>query len=451
MESTIQPPVSPRQRPREEQREPRRSTPAPQHAGHDDWGHVEKPRNRTMIATAVAAAALLLALFAVGFIPRTRENQELNADAEAARTAPVPVSVAKPTPGPKTIDISVPGTLRPWQEVSIYARTTGYLKKWYPDISNHVKAGQLMAEIDSPEVDAQLQAAIASLAQMKAALLAAQSDEQIAQTTYVRFYALRDTNGVTQQQLDQYAATLSSDKAHVEQARANIQNAEANVKQLSDLQSFEKVIAPFPGVISSRPYDIGALILASPTDPTVLPIYKIAENDVLRVFVNVPQSSALSVQKRMTADVTAIERPGRTFTGTVMGTTNYLDPTSRSLLTEVKVPNDDEALLPGMYVYVHFKLDRPHPPLLVPGPAIIENAQGSQVAVVQDGKIHFVKVKLGEDFGSTVEVTEGLNGNEEIVATPGERIAEGVSAKALASSDDNPRAASNVKIAEAQK
>ena len=148
---------------------------------------------------------------------------------------------------------------------------------------------------------------------------------------------------------------------------------------------------------------------------------------MLRVFVNVPQSSALSIVKGMDAQVVARERPGQNFVGKVMGTTNYLDPGSRSLLTEIKVPNDGGALLPGMYVEVHFHVNRIHPPLMVPGPAIISDAQGTRIAVVKDGKVRFASVSLGQDFGSTVEVTEGLEGDEKLIANPGERIVDGAS------------------------
>jgi RND family efflux transporter MFP subunit len=397
---------------------------------HDDWGEVTKPKRGAMTITAIIVAALIVALFLTGFIPRARQNRQLAADAEAARDAAVPVNVAVPVPSKTDVDITVPGTLRPTQETSVYARTTGYLGQWWADISNHVKQGQLLAKIDSPEVDQQLDQARAALLQMQAAVTKAQSDLQIAQVTYARYMTLRGTAGVTQQDLDQKTADMNSAAATLQSAVANVKAGEANVKRLTELQSFENVVAPFDGVITGRAYDTGALILADPTDASTKPMYKIAENDILRVFVNVPQSSALSILQGMPARVTARERPGRIFTGTVLGTTNYLDPASRSLLTEVKVPNQDGALLPGMYVDVTFEVHRTSAPLLIPGPALIQNAEGNRVAIIQDGKAHFVQVKLGIDYGNNVEITEGLKGDEQVIANPGERVIEGAKVRA---------------------
>jgi membrane fusion protein, multidrug efflux system len=266
---------------------------------------------------------------------------------------------------------------------------------------------------------------------MNAAALKAQSDLQIAQVTYNRYQALKGTSGVTQQDLDQKTADMNAAQAALASANANVQAAEADVKRLSDLQSYEQVIAPFSGVVTGRAYDVGALILADPTQTDTQPMYKIAENDVLRVFVNVPQSSALSIVKHMKANVTTRERPGRVFQGEVMGTTNYLDTTSRSLLTEVKVPNADGALLPGMYVNVDFQVTRPTPPMLVPGPALIDNADGEHVAIVRDGKVHYQPVTVGIDYGATAEITGGLTGDEQIIANPGERTIEGAKVRAI--------------------
>jgi RND family efflux transporter MFP subunit len=397
---------------------------------HDDWGEVNKPKRGAMLVTAIVAGVLIVGLFLTGFIPRTQQNAQLEADAQAERDSGVPVNVAQPVPSKADVEITVPGTLRPEQETSIFARTTGYLGKWSADISNHVKKGELMATIDAPDVDQQLSQAQAALAQLKAAVEKAESDLLIAQQTYARFESLKGSAGVTQQELDQYYANQTAAKASLDSAKANVEAGEANVKRLSDLQSFEKIIAPFDGVVTGRAYDTGAMIIADPTDVNTKPIYKIAENDVLRVFVNVPQSSALSIKQFMPAKVTVRERPGKVFSGQVLGTTNYLDPGSRALLTEVKVPNQSGELLPGMFVNVTFDEHRDKTPLLVPGPALIQSADGNQVAIIQDGKAHFVPVKLGIDYGATIEVTEGLNGDEQIIANPGERVVEGVKVRA---------------------
>jgi RND family efflux transporter MFP subunit len=385
-----------------------------------------------VITAAVIGIVLLLSLLFIGLIPRQRDANALDASALAAMNAPVPVNVILPRRAQEVMKISMPANLRPWQEVSIFSRTTGYLKKFYVDISEHVTAGQLMAEIDTPEVDQQLKQAQAALLQTQAAVNRAISDRDLAQVTYERYQQLAASHSATAQDVDTKKSTLAVDEANLQSAKANVAAAEANVQRLLQMQSFEKVVAPFSGVISGRGYDVGSLILADPTNvDSMKPMFKIAQNDVLRVFVNVPQSSALTIRKGMQVDVTARELPGQTFVGTVMGTTNYLDQTNRSLLTEVKVLNvkgaDGEfALLPGMYVTVNFVVKRGTPPLVIPSPALVTNSDGTQVAIVQNGQAHFVKVVLGQDFGNEVEVVEGLKGDERIIANPGERIVEGV-------------------------
>jgi RND family efflux transporter MFP subunit len=412
----------------------------PAHNGESDHEHVlaptevnTPPRGRLILGT-VVVGMLLAALLLVGSIPREHTNKELTALAAAALNAPVLVSTTQPTTAPQTTEIALPANLRPWQEVSIFARTTGYLKNFVVDISDQVKQGQLLAIIDAPEVDQQLQQARAALDQTKAAVYKAQSDLNLATVTYNRYEQLSHTNSVTPQDLDTTKAAVIADQANVKAADANVGAAQANVQRLEQMVLFEKITAPFAGVVTGRTYDVGALINADPTTVDIKPMFKIAENDVLRVFVNVPQSSALEIQKGMQVKVTAREVPGRTFTGTVMGTTNYLDQTNRSLLTEVKVKNEENpdgsfALLPGMFVNVNIEVHHNKPSLLVPAPALVNNADGTQLAVVQDGKIHFVKVDVGQDFGQQIEITNGLKGDEQIVATPGERIAEGVPAQ----------------------
>ncbi|MDB5171322.1 MAG: mdtA 3 [Phycisphaerales bacterium] len=409
------------------------------HAAEHDRVDLNIPHARKgwIIAAAVVAVVVIAIMLTVGVLPRLHLATELNADAQAALNAPVPVTAVTPRRSSETLDVHLPGSLRPWQEVSIFARTTGYLKKYYVDISNQVTAGQLMADVDSPEVDQQLRAAQASLQQMQASAAKAKTDLGFAQATWKRYESLKGTNGVTQQELEQFQANYNSAQSALRSAEANVAVAEADVKRFTELQSFEKVVAPFSGVVSGRAFDVGSLILANPTSIDTLPMFKIAQNDVLRVFVNVPQTYALTIKKGMEVKVTARERPGREFTGVVMGTTNYLDPTARSLLTEVKVPNADFALLPGMYVEAVFHVMREQPPLVIPAPALVSGADGTQVGIIKDGKVHFQNVKLGVDYGNEVEIVSGLEGNEQIVGNPGERTVEGA-AVAVASPETEP-------------
>lgn len=441
MESTKWPaPPAPKHRPLGKPHESGFEPVLPAHNGQPEHEHVLQPDEVTaapkgrLILGAIVVVALLAALLLVGFIPREHVNKELAVEANEALNAPILVNTTQPTPAPLTTEIQLPANLRPWQETSIFARTTGYLKKFVVDINDQVKVGQLMAIIDAPEVDQQLQQARAALDQTKAAVGKSQSDLNLAEVTYQRYYKLASTNSVTAQDLDTTRATLLADQANLKAAEANVGAAQANVQRLEQLVDFEKVTAPFSGVVTGRTYDVGALITADPTTTDILPMFKIAENDVLRVFVNVPQSSALEIEKGMQVKVYAREVPGRAFTGTIMGTTNYLNQTSRSLLTEVKVRNEENpdgsfALLPGMYVTVDIEVHHKKPSLLVPAPALINNADGTQLATVQDGKVHFVKVAVGQDFGQRIEITDGLKGDEQIIATPGERVAEGVPAR----------------------
>lgn len=437
MQTTQLPPRTPHQPPaRERERQGDVVAPQPGHGngatGHDgDQIDLTTPpaKRGWVVAVAVAAVLVFCLLFVTGLLPRLHTNKELAANAEDAIDAPVPVNVVAPRPSPAVIEVHLPATLRPWQEVSLFARTTGYLKKYYVDISNQVTKGQLMADIDSPEVDAQLRGALATLEQQKAALGKAQTDFNFAKATLNRYEQVHDS--VTQQELEQYRSNYNAATANLRSAEANVGVAEAEVKRLSEMQSFEKLTAPFGGVVTGRAYDVGAMILANPTATDVLPLFKLAENDVLRAFVYVPQTYALMIQKDMEVKITARERPGRVFTGFVMGTTNYLDPSARTLMTEVKIPNPELALLPGMYVEAAFQVKRDHPPLNIPAPSLIVTADGNDVAVAKDGHVHFQKVELGVDYGNEVEVVTGLSGDEQIVTNPGERLTDGVKVRVV--------------------
>lgn len=417
--------------------------------------NVPKPRAGWVILAAAIAMVALAALLLTGLIPMNRQNKELAADAEDAANAPVMVTVIRPHRAQASIHVSLPGTLRPWQEVSIFARTTGYLKKYNFDISNEVKATNLLAEIDTPELNEELAQAEAAADLAKASVIRATADRDLAKSTLERNIALKETQSVSPQTLDEKQSAVNVAEANIASAKANVAAAEASVRRLTKLQGFQKVTAPFSGVVTGRGYDVGSLIIANPTATDAKPMFKLAENDILRAFVNIPQSFALQVKKGMVVNVTVRERPGQTFPGFVMGTTNYLDPTNRSLLTEVKVPNPKEpdgtfALLPGMYVETSFTVTRNTPPLVVPGPSLVNNAQGSQVVVMSNGTAHFKKVVIGKDFGNEVEIAEGLNGDEEVIANPGERIVEGVAVSTGDSGDapapGNPQ--NSVKVSE---
>jgi RND family efflux transporter MFP subunit len=421
----------------------------PHDAGHDEIDlNVREPRPLWVILAGVLAVAALAALLLTGLIPRHRQAKELEADAEAATGAPVQVEVAAPKRAAPVLNVALPGTLRPWQEVSIFARTSGYLKKYYVDISNSVEPGQLLAEIETPETDQELRQAEAAVLQTKAAVTKAVADRDLAKTTWERYRQLVSSNFLSQQEAAEKEAALNAAEATLQSVQANVAAAEANVRRFTELQQFQKVSAPFGGVVTGRGYDVGSLITANPTAADTRPLFKIAANDVLRAFVNVPQSTALQIRKGMKVKVTARERAGRVFEGYVMGTTNYLDPANRSLLTQIKVPNVKEAdgsfaLLPGMFVQVSLEVNRDAPPLLIPAPALVNNSDGMRVATVKDGLVRFRPVTLGQDFGNEVEVLEGLAGDELVIANPGERTVEGA-AVVIAGARSTPHPAEKV-------
>jgi len=323
------------------------------------------------------------------------------------------------------------------QETAIYARTTGYLKKWNFDYGAHVKKNEVLAVIDSPDVDEQLREARASLESDKANQSKAELDFTYMDTTAKRYEALIKTNGVTPQELDMYHANLAKARTAVNVATAQLHADEANVKRLEDLQSFETITAPFDGTVTARNYDIGALINANGTAGGQ-PMFRVAETDVLRVWVNVPQNYATQIKLDMPAQIEVREYPGKKFTGVVKHTAGALDSNTRTLATEVQIPNAEGKLLSGMYCQVYFQVSNAARPLIVPVSALISNAQGNQIAVVGDDLIaHYKQVELGRDYGTDVEVASGLETTDQIITNPGERLGEGVKVRIV---KDKPEA-----------
>lgn len=342
---------------------------------------------------------------------RSRAETEL----ELARTteaAAVPtVDVMRPTPGAPDQALVLPGNTQAFSDTSIYARTNGYLKRWYFDIGAHVKRGQLLAEIDTPEVDQQLRQARADLA-------TAQANLKLAQITAERNENLLKTRSVSTQDRDNAVGAMNSDKAIV-------QSREANVAQLEQLQSFERVEAPFDGVVTARNIDIGALIAAGGAAPA-RELFHMSAIDTLRVYVQVPESYAPAIRVGSTANVTADEYPGQSFTGTLTRTANAIDMASRTLMVEVDVPNPNEKLLPGAYVNVHFRLPAAVKSVTVPANTLLFRKEGLQAGVVRDGKVQLVPVKIGRDYGDIVEVIEGLSPTDEVILNPSDLLVSGV-------------------------
>ena len=363
---------------------------------------------------------LLVIVLVVAFVVIWGISSRRKADAQLSqetRDLAIPtVSVIHPKLGAPQQEIVIPGDMQPYTDAPIFARTNGYLKKWYVDIGARVKAGQLLAEIDSPEVDQQLQQARADMA-------TAQANMSLAEITATRYKDLLKTDSVAQQDVDNATGNYDARKAAVE-------SAQANVKRLQEMQSFEKVYAPFDGMITARNTDIGQLIDSGSGGGTARELFHIQAMNPLRVYVNVPQLNSPDIRPGLHADLVLREFPGRHFQGTVVRSAGAIDNTSRTLLTEVDVDNSAGLLKPGGYVEVHLRLPTSVSTYTIPVNATIFKSAGLQVAVVKGGKtISLIPVTPGRDFGTDMEIVAGLKGDESIVLNPSDSLTDGTTVR----------------------
>jgi len=373
-------------------------------------------RRRWIILGGVLALALL---FVVGLLPRLRLWHSLDTRAEARRSAAPSVGTTHAERAAPIADIPLPGTTEPILVTGIYARTNGYLTARHVDIGDHVTAGSPLAEIAAPEVDEQLGQARAALAEAQATVAKLQADRALAHSTLQRYVAA-GVGSVSKQQMDERSAAVTDTERAVDAAQATANANQANVDRLLELQGFERVTAPFEGIIIARHVDPGALVSAGSTQGTT-ELFRLAQVDTLRILVYVPQAYAPDIHVGQTADVTVRELPDRVFPGTVTRTAGAIDPSSRTLLTEVQVPNRDGALLAGSYVTVHFKVERANPPLLLTATALLIDAQGVRVGVVDpDSTLHYRRVAVGRDYGDRIEVLQGIDAADVVaVGVPG--------------------------------
>jgi RND family efflux transporter MFP subunit len=334
-------------------------------------------------------------------------------------------------------DRSLPGTTQAIQDAIIYARVSGYLSKRYVDIGDHVKAGQLLAEIQSPELDQQLSQSRANLVQASKQLDLQNANLELARATMERYKGADQEQSVAKLLVDQSVAGYGTARAAVAAAQATVASNEANVRQFEAMTAFERVLAPFDGTVTQRNVDVGALITAgSPTNNTsaaptsvtgtATGLFEVAQIDTLRAFVTVPQALAQNVQPGLPAQVTVRGALGSPVAATVTRTANALDPGTRTLLTEVDIPNASHQMLPGTFVYVAFKLGAAGQRWNLPATALIFNAQGTQVMLVDpQGKLRLQKVTVGRDFGDTIDVQAGLGGGETVVKQPDVSLQDG--------------------------
>jgi RND family efflux transporter MFP subunit len=384
----------------------------------------QKRAGRRVLALAGLAVVTLTGALVAGTLPRLRQMQELDTAVAETIIRPSRVTVATARQASADHERVLPGNALPLLEAAIYARTTGYVKRRLVDIGDHVQEGQLLAEIATPEIDAQLEQARATLLQDKTNLVRNKADETFAYSEENRYRRLVRTGGASVEDYENKRTMAHAATATVRATEAAIKVDEANIVRLSALQSFEKVTAPFAGVITARHVDPGDLISADSPNST-REMFHLMRTDILRVFVDVPQVFATAIKTGQYASVYRREEPSRLFQGQVTRTADSLDLATRTLRTEVQVPNPDNALRPGMYLQVKFIFNREASPVLIPSAAVVTRAGGPKVGVMDDQKkVHYRSLQLGRDYGAEVEVLAGLKGGETIVIHPGDELPE---------------------------
>ena len=380
-----------------------------------DAGPSAKRTRYKLLPLLLAVAAVCLVLLIVRGIQSRLHAESLLVRA-TEENAVLRVNVVHPKLGAPTEELVLPGNMEPFTDAPIYARTNGYVRRWYVDIGAHVKAGQLLAEIETPEVDQQL-------SQARAQLATSQSDFKLAKSTAERWQNLRKTDSVAQQETDEKLGDLESKSATMEAARAN-------VRRLEEMQSFQKIYAPFAGVITARNVDIGDLINAG-SNGTGKEMFHLAAVRQMRIYVQVPQFNSRSATPGTLAELSVPELPGKSFAGRVVRASDAMDPASRTMRVEVDVDNLDGALLPSEYVEVHLKVATPTNSLIVPVNALLFRSEGMSAAIVQGDRVALQRVVIGRDFGDSLEVVSGLAQGDQVVLNPPDSIAAGQKVRLL--------------------
>ena len=370
--------------------------------------HKKSRRSQWWILLLAVATAVVIVV--AGILPRIQARTALRR--ETAEMAIPAVVVVQPKRSAPAQEIVLPANVQAFADAPIYARTNGYLKRWYVDIGSRVKEGQLLAEIDTPEVNQQLRQALADLA-------TAQANLNLSKITSDRYAGLLKTDSVSKQESDNAAGDY-------EAKQANLQSAQANVKRLEELKSFQKIYAPFSGVITARNTDVGALIDSGSSGGVRTELFHIVQPDKLRVYVSVPQVYSQAAKPGLTAELTLSEFPGRPFEGKLVRTANAIDPASRTLLVEIAVNNPTGQLFTGSYAEVHLKLPTAASAFILPVNTLLFRAEGLRIATVGEGqKVELKPITIGHDFGSEVEVIAGLSGSENVIVNPPDSVVTG--------------------------
>ena len=370
---------------------------------------VSPATRRTKAAVFVGASVVAIAILALGIVPRLRAHEKL---VQVSREATLPtVVITNVVRSPANAEVVLPANVRAFEQTALYARADGYLTKWMVDIGGKVEAGQVLAEIDTPELDQELNRARAALAQ-------AQANLALAKSTAERWNGLLKDRAVSQQEVDEKAGALAA-------RDADLNAAGAAVRRLEQLTTYKQIVAPFAGIVTRRNVDTGALIQTG-RNGGANPLFEVAQINTLRVFIDVPQAHMRDVTIQQPVEVRVSEFPDRAFTGTVVRTAGALDPATRTLLTEVQLNNQDGALMPGIHAEVKLTLTQSERPIVVPGTAVIVRGEGTMVAVVDPQRIvHLQPVRLGRDLGNSIEVVSGLAEHAGIVLNPSDTLKDG--------------------------
>ena len=369
----------------------------------------QRKLGRGPIVVGVLAFLLLGILIALGI--RTRVHAEEALATRAHEDGVLSVAVTTPVQGAAAQEITLPANTQAFIDTPIYARTSGYLRKWYADIGTRVHTGELLAEIETPELDQQVKQAQSELA-------TAQANQQIAQITSERWTKLLAKNAVSKQETDQATSDFRA-------RQSALSAAEANVMRLQQLQAFEKIYAPFDGVITTRNVDIGALIQAGDSNSPRAELFHMASTDKLRLFVPVPEVYANQVRTGSHITVTSDAIPDARFTGTIVRNSDAIDISSRTLNVEVDVVNTDHKLLPGQYAFIHLPIPPSTSSMTLPSGALLFRGEGLRAGVVRDGRVQLVPVEIGHDYGAKVEITSGLGPHDQVILNPPDSLAEG--------------------------
>lgn len=393
----------------------------PTAAPEEDLGfELPPPARGSRVGVLIGVAVVVAAGLTFGYFKYRKAHG--GPTIEAGAPVALRVETIKPTVLTSDRPMSLPGTVRPLEETKIYARVTGYVRAWHVDLGDKVTAGQLLADIDTPDLAAELSQARAQLNAARANVKQASAQRDYSKSNSTRYTGLADQNLISKGQVEEQQAKAATDEATVSSAQATVGAMEANVRRLSELQGFAKVVAPFAGTVSQRAIERGALVRDSGTTP----LYTIVATDPVRIFVDVPQTIATGVKPGTLVKITVREYGGRVFEGKVTRSSGSFDAELHTMTTEIQVPNTDGALLPGMFVQAALTASTPHRVLEVPATALYSDAKGVRLATVDASKrVHFAKITIERDTGGTVEVASGLTGDEQVIKIAVPTLEEG--------------------------